>query len=294
MEYFRAALDLDPACSLAQTGLADAYTLLVEYGLISPAEGMPRARDAATRAIALDPDSAEAHSSLALIRGLYDWQWAEAELLFCRAIELNPGYATAHHWLSVDCHAVLGRMDEAFAGLETALQLDPLSAIVREGRGHLQLLARDYDAAAATYHDLISAEPDFYKGYTGLGRVWAQQGKYLDALRMLDQGRAMAGDIPNILAAMGQVYALGGEPERAREMLARLERMSLTAYVPSTAFAIVYLGLGEHERSLDWLENGLAVHDPPLTSLYAHPVYDPLRAYPRFRSLLAALNFETM
>ncbi len=292
VEYFRAALDLDPACGLAQTGLADAYTLLVDYGLMSPAEGMPKAREAATRAIAIDPLSAEAHSSLALIRGVYDWQWSESEALYRRAIELNPGYATAHHWLAIDCHAVLGRLDEAAAGLETARQLDPLSSIVREGQALLRLLARDYSDAVEQYRELIAADPDFYKGYTGLGRAYAQQGSYLDALRMLDHGRSMAGDIPNILAAMGQVYALGGEPERAREMLARLERMARTGYIPSTAFAVVHLGLGEYERALDWLEKGVAIHDPPLTALCAHPVYDPLRAHPRFRALLEALNFR--
>src|SRR5258705_6790919 len=146
----------------------------------------------------------------------------------------------------------------------------------------MTMMARVYQGAIAGYRELIAADPDFYKGYTGLGRAFALQGNYLDALRMLDQGRAMAGDIPNILAAMGQVYGLGGETDRAREMLGKLEGLARTAYVPSTAFAVVHLGLGEYERALDWLEKGLAVHDPPLTSLYAHPVYDPLRGHARF------------
>jgi TolB-like protein len=292
VEYFRAALDLDPQSSLAQTGLADAYTLLVEYGLAHPVDGMTKAREAATRAIALDPESAEAHTSLALIRGLHDWQWEESEALFRRAIQLNPGYATAHHWLAVDCHAILGRLEVAAAELEIARQLDPLSSIVREGEAYLRMMARDYDGAVASYRELIAADPDFYKGFTGLGRALALQGNYLDALRMLDHGRSMAGDIPNILAAMGQVYGLGGETDRARDMLAKLDDLARTAYVPSTAFAVVHLGLGEYERALDWLEKGLALRDPPLTSLYAHPVYDPLRGYPRFDALLCALNFR--
>jgi serine/threonine-protein kinase len=282
---------LDAQSSLAQTGLADAYTLLVDYGLMHPSEGILKAREAATRAIAIDRNSAEAHASLALIRGLYDWEWAESESLYRRAIELNPGYATAHHWLAIDCHAILGRLEEAAAGLEIARQLDPLSSIVREGQAFLHIVAHDYEGAIASYRQLVAADPDFYKGYTGLGRAYALQGNYMDALRMLDQGRAMAGDIPNILAAMGQVYGLGGETERARDMLAKLERLRQTAYVPSTAFAVVHLGLGEYERALDWLEKGLAVHDPPLTMLYAHPVYDPLRGNPRLDALLRALKF---
>jgi serine/threonine-protein kinase len=292
MEYFRAAVEMDPQSSLAHTGLADGWSLLVDYGLMSPEEGMPKAREAAAQAIALDPNSAEAHCSLALIRGLYDWQWQESESLYRRAIELNPGYATAHHWLSVDCHAMLGRIDDAIVGIEKALQLDPLSSIMREGRAFLHLLNHDYSASAEAYYQLTVSDPDFYKGYTGQGRALALQGNYLDALRLLDQGRAMAGDIPNILAAMGQVYGLGGEKERAREMLERLAGMARTGYVPSTSFAIVHLGLGELDRALDWLEKGLAVHDPPLCSLNVHPVYDPLRGEPRFQRLLAALGFR--
>jgi serine/threonine-protein kinase len=102
----------------------------------------------------------------------------------------------------------------------------------------------------------------------------------------------MAGDIPNILAAMGHVYALGGERERAREMLARLEAMARTGYVPSTSFAVVHLGLGEYDLALDWLEKGLVVHDLPLCSVNTHPVYDPLRGGARFERLLRALGFR--
>jgi serine/threonine-protein kinase len=290
IEYFQAALDADPQSSLAQTGLADAYSLLVDYGLMSPEEGMPRVREAAARAIELDPHSAEAHSSLALMRGRYDWDWAGAEALYLRAIELNPGYATAHHWLAVDCYALLGRFEEAEAEMVIASQLDPLSSILREGRLFLKLLARDYESAVEGCRDLIRDDPGFYKGYTALGRAYALQGNYLDAIRMFDQGRAMAGDMPNILAAIGQVYALGGEPARAREVLARLTELARARYVPSTAFALIHLGLGEHEQAMEWLEKGIVRHDPPLASLKVHPNYDCLRGHPRFPALLRALN----
>jgi serine/threonine-protein kinase len=291
IEYFRAALEADPGSSLAQTGLADAYSLLVDYGLMNPAEGMPKAREAAARAIELDRASAEAHCSLALIRGLYDWQWNEAEALYLRAIELNPGYSTAHHWLGIDHYAILGRFDKAAASMEAARRLDPLSSILREGQAFLKLLARDYDGAIADCSELLELDPTFYKGYTFLGRAYAQQGNYLDALRMLDKGHTMAGDVPNILGAMGQVYALGGESSRAREILARLAEIAFQCYVPSTAFAIVHLGLGEVDRTFDWLEKGLVAHDSPLTAIKVHPVYDPLRGLPRFDALLRALNF---
>ena len=109
---------------------------------------------------------------------------------------------------------------------------------------------------------------------------------------MLEKGRSLAGDIPNILGAMGQVYALSGQPERARELLRQLEQKAQNAWVPSTVFAIVHLGLGEHDRALDWLERGCRQHELPMTALKVHPVYDPLRATPRFQAVLHQLHMD--
>jgi TolB-like protein/Flp pilus assembly protein TadD len=240
IEYFEAAIAADSKSALAHTGLADAHTLLVDYGLVSPSVGMPKAKAAAMRAIELDPALAEAYASLALIRSLYDWEWQEARGLYARAIELNPGYATARHWLGIDWFALTGRFTEARAEIDIALQLDPLSSIIREGKTFIPFLEHRYDEAAQGYCELIADDPTFYKAYTSLGRVYAQQGKFLDAIRMLEKGRSLAGDVPNILGAMGQVYALGGEPDRAREILSQLEQRARSSWVPSTVLAIVH------------------------------------------------------
>jgi serine/threonine-protein kinase len=168
--------------------------------------------------------------------------------------------------------------------------LDPLSSIIREGQVFISFFERRYEDAAEGYRQLVADDPSFYKGYTSLGRVYAQQGKYLDAIRMLEKGRSLAGDIPNILGAMGQVYALGGETERARDLLAQLEKRRETSWVPSSVFAIVHLGLGENERALDWLERGCRQHELPMTSLKVHPVYDGLRGMPRFQAILRQLG----
>ena len=292
VEYFEAAIAADHNSALAYTGLADAHTLLVDYGLESPSAGMPKAKAAAMRAIELDRSVGEAYASLALIRSLYDWEWQEARGLYQRSIELNPGYATAHHWLGVDWYALTGRFAEARAQLEVALQLDPLSSIIREGQNFVSLLERRYEDAVRGYHELMADDPTFYKAYTSLGRVYAQQGKFQDAIRMLEKGRAIAGDIPNILGALGQVHALNGQPERARELLCQLEQKEQGAWVPSTVFAIVHIGLGEHDRALDWLERGCRQHELPMTALKVHPVYDPLRATPRFQALLHLLHMD--
>jgi serine/threonine-protein kinase len=288
--YFDAAILADPNSALAHSGLADAHTLLAEYGLTSPVVAMPKARAAAMRAIELDPALAEAYASLALIRSLYDWEWQEARGLYLRAIELNPGYATAHFWLAIDWLALTGHFAEAAAQIGFALQLDPLSSIIREGVMYVKFLEGRYEEAVQGYRTLIADDPTFYKAYTSLGRVYTQQGKFLDAIRMLEKGRSLAGDIPSILGVMGQVYAQGGEPGRAREILGQLELKRQSSWVPSTVFAIVHIGLGEHDLALDWLERGCRQHEIPIAGLKVHPVYDPLRAAPRFQAVLRELR----
>ncbi len=286
IEYFEAAISADPQSALAHSGLADAHTLMADYGLSTPGVSMPKAKAAAMRAIELDPSLAEAYASLGLIRSLYEWEWEAARVLYNRANELNPGYATAHHWLGIDWYALNGRFEEARAEIAVAMQLDPLSGILREGRIYVDFLEGKYDDAVEGYLGLIESDPSFYKAYTSLGRTYAQQGKYLDAIRMLEKGRSLAGDVPNILGAMGQVYALGGEPQRARDLLAQLERRAQTSWVPSTVFAILHLGLGEHDRALEWLERGCRQHELPMTALKTHPVYDCLRPSPRFQAIV--------
>lgn len=292
IQYFEAAIEADPNSALAHAGLADGCTLSVDYGLLHPAEGMPKAESAASRAAALDSDLAEAYTSLALIRSHYHREWEEAELLYRRAIELNPGYATAHHWLGVDCYAILGQFDDAIVELAIAQRLDPLSGIIREGRPYISLLKREYQKAIDEYREIIEFDPSFYKGYTALGRAYAQVGRYQEALSMLEKGRSLAGDIPNILSAMGQVHGLAGEHQRAREMLAELAALGKTRYVPSTSFALVHLGLGEKEQALQWLEKACEQHDLPLSAIKVHPIWDPLRPEPRFRKLLNRMRLE--
>jgi serine/threonine-protein kinase len=288
VEYFEAAMAADHL-ALAYTGFRRAHAP-GDYGLVSPDDGMPKAKAAAMRAIELDPALAEAYASLGLIRSLYDWEWQEARGLYRRAIELNPGYATARHWLGIDWFALTGHFAEANAEMAVARQLDPLSSIIREGQMFVTFLEGRYDDAVQGYHELIADDPTFYKAYTSLGRVYAQQGKFLDAIRMLEKGRSLGGDIPNILGAMGQIYALAGETDRAREFLSHLEQKGQNSWVPSNVFAIIHLGLGEHEQALDWLERGCRQHELPITALKVHPVYDPLRAAPRFQAILRQLR----
>lgn len=291
LQYFEAAVAVDPDSALAHAGLADAYVLLVDYGLLHPTKGVPKVRAAATRAIELDPTLADAYPSLAVIRAHWDREWQDAEDLYRKAIGLNPGCATAHHWLATDFLAVVGRLDEGELELEIALQLDPLSSIIHEGRASFSIWRRQYDEAVRRYCEIREFDPTFYKAYTGLGRSYALQGKYTDALAMLEKGRALAGDVPNILGAMGEIFALSGDAASARGILAQLTARALDSYVPSTCFARVHSGLGEAERALDWLEKGCEQRELPMAMLKVHPVYDPLRDEPRFQAVIERMRF---
>ncbi len=290
VQYFQNAIAADSTSALAYAGLADAYSLLVDYGLMLPDEGFPQAKAAAQRAIALDSELAEAHAALAFIRAVYDWQWEDAELLYQHAIALNPGYATAHHWLGCDLYPMVGRLDEALAEVSIAQQLDPLSGIIMEGRAYVLMLRREYQAALAGYRELLNFDPSFYKAHTSMGRVYIQMGNYTEALAMLEKGRSLAGDLPSILAALGQAHGLLGDLPRACESLRELERLAKIKYVPAACFAIVHLGLGEIGRALDCLEEGCDRRESQLSAIQVHPVYDPLRNEPRFQALLRRLR----
>jgi len=291
LQYFEAAADADPASALAYAGIADALCLHVDYGLLHPADGIPKVRAAATRAIEIDPGLAEAYPSLAVIRAHWDREWADAECLYRKAILLNPGYATAHHWLATDYLAVVGRLDEARHEIDIALQLDPLSSIIHEGRASLSTYERSYDEAIRAYRELVEFDPSFYKAYTGMGRAHALQGNYREALALLEKGRSLAGDVPNILGALGQVLAFAGDFERARQILAQLTAKSIEFYVPSTCFALIHLGLADVDRALDWLEKGCEQRELPMATLKIHPIYDPLRSEPRFQAILQRMRF---
>ena len=291
--YFEQAVALDDSCALAYTGLADAFTVLADHGLLFACDAMGKARTAAERALELDPASAEACTSLAMIRSHYDWQWAEAGRLYRRAIDLNPGYVTARHWHAVDYLGLLGRVTEAQAELDIARQLDPLSPIVAEGAGYLNTIGRKYAEAVEDYRRVLSLDPSFYKGYTSMGRAYSLMGLYGPAIEMFEKGRALAGDVPGILGALGQTNALAGNTAAAGHLLAELQRLAERQFVPQTAFAAIHIGLGQNENAISRLEYGADRREPSLAAIFVHPMYDPLRRQSRFQALLHRIGFES-
>ena len=281
------ALEIEPRFALAWAALADSCTLLADYSVLPPSETVPRAKEAALRALEIDPDLGEAWTSLALISGIYEWDRKEAERCYRRGILLNPGYATVHHWYSSDHLATLGRLDEAEAEIALARQLDPWSTIIVEGVAYLQLLRGKHDAAIATHKEGLAIDPKFYKTYTSIGRVLIQKGQYAEAIEYLEKGRSLDASVPNILGALGQAYALLGNRAKAHEFLAQLKESG-----PLVPRAIIHIGLGEKEKALDALERACERRETPLNQLRVHPLYDPLRESPRFQAILERIHLS--
>jgi TolB-like protein/Tfp pilus assembly protein PilF len=290
VDCFEQAITADDRSAVAYAGLADAYSLLTEYGFLDPVEAIPKARSAAEKALTLDAGSAEAHVSLAFVRSLFDWDWSEAEALYRRAIALNPGYSRAHHWFASDFLAVLGRFEEALPEIRMARHLDPLSPVLVEGCGYIKMLQRDYAGALEEYDQVLQLDPMFYRVYSSRARLFALLGRYEEAIALFERARALAGDVPSILAALGDTLARAGFVWEARSLLDELHAAAKTRWVPSAAFAMVNIGLGDHQAALSYLETACERREL-LTGLKVHPAYDPLRSEPRFQRLLGRIGF---
>lgn len=294
VQCFEQAVKADETSAVAYAGLADAYSLMSDYGMADPTEIMPNAKMAAEKALQLDANSAEAHVSLAFIRSTFEWKWNETEAIYRRAIELNPGYSRAHHWLSSDFLAMVGRFAEAKAEAEVARSLDPLSAIIVDGLGFISTLRRDYPTALAEYQQLLELDPLFFKGYSSLGRLYFLLGRYEEAISCFEKARSLAGDVPSILAGLAQTLAVAGFVWEARALLDQLHAMQKTRWVPSSCFAIVQLGLGDHQAALDHLEAACDKRERTVTGFKVHPLFDPLRSEHRFQSMLERIGFLTV
>ncbi len=287
--YFRQAIARDPRYALAHAGLADSYNLLGFYSVIAPKEAFPRAKEAARRALEIDDGLAEAHSSLAFAKLLFDWDWPGAGREFRRTFELNPGYATAHHWFA-EYLALQGRHEEAIEQVKLALDLDPLSLIINTLLGWAYYYARRYDQAIAALEETLELSTGFAPAEFWLGLAHEQQGQLEDAAAVLLKAIEHSDRSPMMVAALGRLHALQGETDAASAVLAELEEASRQAYVPSYYIAGIHSGSGDRERTLDWLERSCQARENWLVFLGVDPIWDALRSEPRFTALLAEVG----
>ena len=285
--YFQKAIDKDPNYALAYAGLADSYALLPDFGAESPQESFPPARIAAKKALALDDTLAEAHTSFAQVLYSYDLDFDGSTREFRRAIELNPNYATAHHWLGAGPLMNMGRFDEAIAEIKRAIELDPLSLINNSDLGITYYMAHRYDEAIEQQRKTLEMDPGWYYAHWNLGQALEVKGALDAAIEEYQKARVLNDD-PGVPALLGHAYASSGKKTEALKILGQLKEVSKQRYVSAYSFAIVYLGLGDKEEALRWLQKSYQDRaGTDIGSIKIDPFLDPLRGDPRFEALAA-------
>jgi tetratricopeptide (TPR) repeat protein len=247
---------------------------------------MPLAEQAAERALAIEQDNAEALTSRACIRAMYDWEWSSAERDFTTSIMHNPNYATAHQWYAMHCLAPQGRFVDAHNALRRARELDPLSPVIHASRGVMYYYERKYERALAEYDRVFEIDPDFGMAHYFAGQTYERTARYDEAAAAFERAMAHAGPTPETIAALGHVHAVAGHRSAADERLAALMALSQQRYVSPVLIALIYTGLGDSTNAITWLQKGVGARAIEMAWLGVRPVFDSLRPHPAFQSIL--------
>jgi TolB-like protein/Tfp pilus assembly protein PilF len=285
LAYFNQAIEEDPKYAQAYSGLADTYALLGDwqYAAMTPKEALPKAKAAAIKALDLDSALGEAHNSLAFCLDAFDWDLDSAGKEFRRAIELNPGYATAHHWYAWHL-SLLGRYDEAIAEMRKAETLDPLSLIINADLAELLVIAHSYDESILQSHKTIEMDPNFALAHNQLAQAYLQKHMPEEAVPELQKAVQLSGGSPTCVASLARAYAASGERGEAVKLLNDLKKRSGPSYSDASEIAAIYASLGDSDQAMDWLEKAYEERFNP--GVLLRPGYDPLRSDPRFQDLL--------
>jgi serine/threonine-protein kinase len=285
IEYFQQAIAIDPNYAPGYAGVADAYVLLPGYNAGAPRDCYPKAIAAAKKALALDDTLAEAHTTLGMAVWSYEFDFTQANKEFQRAIELNPNYATGHQQFGNVTLSALGRFDDAIVEGKRAVELDPLSLIVNVDLGVTYYFARRYDEAIAQHRKALEMDPGFYFAHSNLGQALAEKRAFDEAISEYQKARALNDD-PFVLAALGNAYARSGKRTEALKILNQLKELSKQRYVNAYSFAVVYVGLGDKEEALRWLEQSYQDRaGSDVGWIRVDSLVDPLRGDPRFEAL---------
>lgn len=290
VEFYQQAIEKDPGYAPAYAGLADCYNLLSVWGSLPERETFPKAAAAATRALELDDSLAEGHTSLAFVQYRHYWDWAAAQREFQRAIELNPNYATGHHWYAEFLQDV-GSFEEARAEYEKALEVDPLSPIIRSDFGIGLFYMRRYEQAEQQLRATLAVFPDFLPAHAYLGTTLTQMGKHEEAIAHQGEALEVSGSSPVLKASVAHAYAAAGQKDLAARLLPELNELARRGQLSRLLLAEVYAALGEKERALALLEAAFEEHTWWLVVIKVEPKLDPLRDERRFEQLLRRMNF---
>jgi len=287
IEFFNQAIDKDSGYALAYSGLADSNMYLLRLGFlrgVSRKETDERAKAAATKALELDDNLAEAHTSLALVKMEYEWDWTGSEREFQRAIQLDPGFAEAHHQYSHYLTAV-GRSSESLVESLRALELDPLSLVLNAHLAWHYLYARQYDQAIQQCQKASELDRNYPETAEFRGLAYEQKGMYQEAIAELQTAINLSGGSPHTKAELGHAYAIAGETTQALDILNELKRGSTETHISSYDIAVIHVGLGRKEQVLEALENAYQERSEWLRYVKVDPRLDPLRGDPRFEKL---------
>jgi TolB-like protein/DNA-binding winged helix-turn-helix (wHTH) protein/Flp pilus assembly protein TadD len=291
IDYFTRAIETDPTYAEAYSGLADAYALSGdwEYGVLAPQKAFHQARAAATEALALDDSLGEAHTSLAFAFDLYAWDWAAAESEYKRAIELNPGYATVHHWYAWHL-LVTGRNREGIFELKRAESLDPLSLIISADLADALCIDRLYDESVKQSEKTLGMDPNFAVAHYELGQALAQQHMHAEAIAQFQRAIELSGHNGAFDSSLAYTYAVSGRKGEAERIINALEAQPDTNPSADANIALVYVGLGDHDQAMNWLNKAYEARFNP--SILLRPGFDPLRSDARFLELRRRLGLQ--
>ena len=284
IEYFQQAIDKDPAYALAYAGLADSYAVLSGYSIASPGESFPQARTAARKALEIENGLAQAHATLGLILGDYDHEWTAAEAEFKRAMELDPNYATAHHWYALLLMS-RGRLDEAVAQMRRAQELDPLSVIIRSNTVRALVYARQYDRALEEGRKALEIDPSFAPVHSFIGNAYEGKGMIAEAISEYQKAASAPGRTPLGLQSLGRAQALAGKRSEALATVEEMKALAARRYMSPALIAWIYLTLGDKDQAFEWFGKACNDRSFDIVFLKTNPLLESLRADPRFAGL---------
>jgi TolB-like protein/DNA-binding winged helix-turn-helix (wHTH) protein/Flp pilus assembly protein TadD len=289
LAYFKQAIEEDPKYAQAYSGLADTYALLGDwqYSVMTPKEAFPQAKAAAIKALELDSTLGEAHNSLAFVLDGFDWDFDSAAKEFQRAIELNPGYATAHHWYAWHL-SLLSRYDEAIAEMRKAENLDPLSLIINADLAELLVLAHSGDESIRQSRKTIEMDPNFALAHNQLAQAYLQKHMYDEAVAELKTAVQLSGGSPAFIANLARAYVASGKRSEAVKLLGDLKKSANPGYSNASEIAVIYAALGDTDQAMNWLEKGYEERFNP--GVLLRPGFDPLRSDLRFQNLVRRIG----